>query len=195
MAISLAPQPRNWEGPSVFSGLTPPLWQISNWPSHVVAPFESPAQSWTEVDLDKGAHTHLKHQRNSLVTALVLALYGPSEPMKMPGDTSAYSIGAVIPMCTLIGVNGPSHMHHEPWPQVRRTILKLKRRPCHWCTESEKFHQYLYGHKFVLVTDHKQLTTLLGPRKNIPPLGAAQLQRFALLLLADSYEIKWKTTK
>ena len=38
----------------------------------------------------------MKHQRNSLVTALVLALYDPSEPIKMPGDTSVYGIGAVI---------------------------------------------------------------------------------------------------
>ena len=40
-------------GALVFPGL---LWQISNWPSHVVVHFESPAQSWPEVDLNKGVH-------------------------------------------------------------------------------------------------------------------------------------------
>ena len=58
-----------------------------------------------------------------------------------------------------------------------------------------KFHQYLYGRKFVLVTDHKPLTTLLGPKKSIPPLAAAQLQRWALLLSAYTYEIEWKPTR
>ena len=43
-------------GALVFPGFTPLLWQISNWPSHVVACFESPAQNWPEVDLNKGVH-------------------------------------------------------------------------------------------------------------------------------------------
>ena len=58
-----------------------------------------------------------------------------------------------------------------------------------------KLHQYLYRHKFVLFTDHKPLTTLLGPKKSIPPLAAARLQRWALLLSAYSYEIEWKPTR
>ena len=40
------------------------------------------------------------------------------------------------------------------YPQIEKEALSLMYRI--W-----KFHQYLYGHKFVLVTDHKQLTTLL----------------------------------
>ena len=36
-----------------------------------------------------------------------------------------------------------------------------------------KFHQYLYGHTFTLVTDHKPLTTILGSKKGIPALSAA----------------------
>ena len=48
----------------------------------------------------------------------------------------------------------------------------------------KKFHQYLCGRKFLLVTDNKPLTTLLGPKSAIPTLAAARLQRWALLLVA-----------
>lgn len=37
-----------------------------------------------------------------------------------------------------------------------------------------KFHQYLYGRKFVLLTDHQPLTTILGPHTGILSLAAAR---------------------
>ena len=58
----------------------------------------------------------------------------------------------------------------------------------------QKFHSYLYGRRFVLVTDHKPLVTLFGPKKAIPPLASARLQRWAIILPAYSYEIEYKPT-
>ena len=59
----------------------------------------------------------------------------------------------------------------------------------------KKFHQYLYGRKFLLVTDHKPLTTVLGPKSGIPTLAAARLQRWALLLAAYQYDIEYRSTE
>ena len=55
----------------------------------------------------------------------------------------------------------------------------------------KKFHQYVFGRKFTLITDHKPLTTILGPKRS---LAAARLQRWALILAAHSYEIKFRPT-
>ena len=56
----------------------------------------------------------------------------------------------------------------------------------------KKFHQYLYGRPFTLYTDRKPLTTIFGEKKGIPTLAAARLQRWALLLSAYTYTIKYK---
>ena len=56
------------------------------------------------------------------------------------------------------------------------------------------FHQYLYGRKFTLVTDHKPLMTILGSKKGIPSLAAARLQRWEVLLSGYRYEIKFRST-
>ena len=58
----------------------------------------------------------------------------------------------------------------------------------------KKFHQYLYGCTFTLVTDHKPLTTILGPKNGILPLAAARLQRWDLILAAYSYAIEYHPT-
>ena len=45
------------------------------------------------------------------------------------------------------------------------------------------------------MTDHKPLLALLGPQKGIPPLAAARLQRWAVLLSAYTYDHEFKTTQ
>ena len=58
----------------------------------------------------------------------------------------------------------------------------------------KKYHQYLYGRRFLLMTDHKPLLTILGPKKQLPTLAAARLQRWALTLSAYQYDIQFRPT-
>ena len=39
----------------------------------------------------------------------------------------------------------------------------------------KRFHQYIYGNHFTLITDHRPLTTLFNPKKSIPTLAAARM--------------------
>ena len=54
-----------------------------------------------------------------------------------------------------------------------------------------KFHQYLYGREFVLVTDHRPLCKIFGHDQGVPPLAAARMQRWALILSAYQYRIQY----
>ena len=58
----------------------------------------------------------------------------------------------------------------------------------------KRFHSYLYGRHFTIVTDHKPLTAILGPKKGIPPLAVARLQRWAWILSAYQYKIEFRPT-
>ena len=57
-----------------------------------------------------------------------------------------------------------------------------------------QFHQYLYSRRFTLITGHKPFLSILGPKKGVPSLAAAHLQRWALILTAYNYQIEFKTT-
>ena len=56
----------------------------------------------------------------------------------------------------------------------------------------KRFHQFLYGGKFTLVTDHKPLQAILGPRSAIPTLAAARMQRWALVLSAYDFDLEYR---
>ena len=59
----------------------------------------------------------------------------------------------------------------------------------------KKFNQYLYGKHFTLITDHQPLVSIFNPRKSVPAMTAARLQRWALFLGAHTYTIEFKGTK
>ena len=46
----------------------------------------------------------------------------------------------------------------------------------------KKFHSYLYGRTFTLITDHQPLVSIFGPKTGVPPLSAARMQRWSLIL-------------
>ena len=46
----------------------------------------------------------------------------------------------------------------------------------------------------MLMTDHKPLFAILGPKKGVPTLAAARLQRWALILAAYQYQLQFRST-
>ena len=54
----------------------------------------------------------------------------------------------------------------------------------------EHFHAYVYGHEFVLVTDHKPLETIYGNRTS---KTSARVERWVLRLQPYSFTVQYKT--
>ena len=129
-----------------------------------------------------------------MANAPVLAHYDTTKRLKLATDTSSYGIGAVI-----------SHIYDDGSEKLiayaLRTLSNAEKHYAQIDKEAlaiifriQKLHAYLYGRKFVLVTNHKPLVSLFGPKKAVAPLAAAQLQRWAITLSMYSYDIEYKPT-
>ena len=66
--------------------------------------------------------------------------------------------------------------------QTQRKYSQIQKEALAIVFALHKFHQFLYGRKFILVTDHKPLIDMFAPQKAIPKLAANRLARWALML-------------
>ena len=125
----------------------------------------------------------------------ILAHYNYSLPLKLAAYASQFGIRAMISQVYPNGEEHPVAYASRTfttaginYPQVKQEALSI-------VFGTPKFHQYLYGRFFTIVTDYKPLLTMLRPKKNILPLAAARMQRWALLLSAHQYEIEHRFTQ
>ena len=135
-----------------------------------------------------------KQAKQCLTSPNVLVHYDPTLPIKLAGDASAYGIGALISHTLPDGSERPIAFASRTLNASERNYAQLEKEALSLIFGVKKFHEYLYGRRFTLLTDHKPLMTILGPKTGVPPLAAARLQRWALLLSAYEYDLEFRPT-
>ena len=132
--------------------------------------------------------------KKQLTSSQLLTHYDLSLLLHLAADASAYGVGAVISHTLPDGTERPIAFASRTLTLTEKNYAQLEKEALSLVFGVKKFHQYLYGRKFTLVTDHKPLTTILGPKAGIPSLAVARLQRWAILLSAYDYVIQYKST-
>ena len=132
--------------------------------------------------------------KQKLSSAPILVHYDPSLPLRLAGDASQYGVGAVISQVSLNGDERPVAYASRTLSASERNYSQIEKEALSLIYGLRKFHQYLYARNFTIITDHKPLLAILGPKKNIPTLAAARMQRWALLLSAYQYNLEYRST-
>ncbi len=193
-AVQFAPRPRNPKQLRSFLGLVLYYGKFLPNLASLLSPLHDLLKKDTRWRWSRECEHAFRQAKELLSSAAVLAHYDPRLPLRLAADASEYGVGTVL-----------SHVYPDNWERpiayASRTLTASERNYAQLEKEAlslvfgvRKFHQFLYGRQFTLYTDHKPLTTILGPKKGVPPLSAARLQRWALLLASYDYKIEYKNT-
>ena len=129
-----------------------------------------------------------------LLTTNLLTHYDSTLPLELAADASQYGLGTVISHVFPNGEERPIAFASRLLSKSEKNYSQIDKEALVLIYGVQKFHTYLYGWKFTLVTDHKPLTSILGPKKGVPSVATALLQRWALLLAAYHYNIEFRAT-
>ena len=167
-----------------YSKFIPNLSTITE-PLHLLTKRNVP---WSWTTTQESAFENLKH---ILSREDVLAHFHPNQEIGISCDASEVGIGAVLFHRYSDGSERPianASKTQRRYSQIQKEALSI-------VFALHKCHQFLYGRKFILVTDHKPLTSLFGPSKSTPILAANRLTRWALMLNQYDYTIEYRNTK
>ncbi|CAF5013326.1 unnamed protein product, partial [Rotaria socialis] len=124
-----------------------------------------------------------------------LVHYGHRLPLILATDASNYGLGAVLLHRYSDGSEKPIAHASKKLNNTERNYSQIEKEALSIIFGIKKFHQYLAGRTFELVTDNKPLLSIFNPTKGIPVTTANRLQRWAIYLMGYNYSIRYKPTK
>ena len=164
--------------PSNFATITTPLYQLLK---------KGVTWKWTEKE--QGSFNRLKEL---LSADNVLTHFDPKIPIGIACDASNVGIGAVLfhrfadgserPICNVSKILSTTQ---QKYSQIQKEALSI-------IFGIKKFYQYIYGRKFILITDHRPLLALFGAEKQVPSLATNRLTRWAVTLSQYDFKIEYR---
>ena len=144
---------------------------------------------WCSSTKEEAAFQRVKEM---LCTDTFLAHSDPSLDIGIACDASDSGIGAVLFHRYSDGSERPIANVSKTLSQTQRKYSQIHKEAFAIIFALTKFHHFLYGRKFIVVTDHKPLISLFSPNKATPALAANRLARWALTLSQYDYLVEYR---
>ncbi len=120
--------------------------------------------------------------KTSLSASSFLTHFDSNLPILLACDASAYGIGAVLAHRTPEGGERPIGYVSRTLNSAERNYSQLEKEGLACIFGIKKFHSYLLGHPFELITDHRPLLSLFKETGPIPAQASARIRRWSLFL-------------
>ena len=173
--ITQAPAPQNVQELRSFFGLLNYYGKFIPNVASLIQPLNSLLQHDRKWKWSSECAQAFSQAMRELASSHVLIHYDPTLPITLAGDASSYGIGAVISHLMPDGSERPIAFASRTLSTSERNYAQLEKEALSLIFGVKKFHQYLYGRRFTLITDHKPLTAILGAKKGTGSSQASAL--------------------
>ena len=193
-AVVNAPRPENVSQLCSFLGLVNYYNRVLPNASTVLHPLHQLLEQDSEWQCTELCEQALSEAKRMITSEQVLTYHDPALPVRLAYDASPTGIGAVISHVMPDGSERPVAFASRSLLKTGRKYAQIEKEALSIVWGIKRFHVYLYRRRFTLVTDHKPLTTIFHPKKGVPAMTAARLQRYAFFLAGFDYDIEYKST-
>ena len=97
-------------------------------------------------------------------------------------------------LCCHIGFSEPIGFVSRTLTDTEKKYSQVEKEGLACVFGVSRFHAYLFGHKFTLVTDNKGIISLFDPFRNVSPQASGRIQRWSLKLAMYQYTLKFRPT-
>ena len=194
-AVKRAPVPQNVSELRSFLGMVQYYHPFLPDLATTLAPLHELLKKGVQWTWTKECQQAYEACKQGLTSDALLVHYDGNRELRLACDASSYGIGAVISHVMDNGQERPIAYASRTLSPSERNYAQIEREALSIVFGVKKFHQFLYGRRFTLITDHKPLLAIFNPKSAIPTLAAARMQRWALVLSAYDYEIEFKRSE
>ena len=194
-AVVNAPRPQNVTEVRSFLGLVNYYHKFLPNLATTLHPLNQMLESNYQWDWTDRCEEAFQKVKVMIASDLVLTHYDPKLPLQLACDASPVGIGAVLSHVMPDGTERPIAFASRSLSKAERNYAQIDKEALATVWGVKKFHNYLFGRNFTLLTDHEPLTSIFHPSKSLPAVTAARLQRYALFLAGFDYTIMYKNTK
>ena len=192
IAIKNAPVPKNVSQLKSFLGLINYYSTFLPNLSHAFSPLYRLLQQTTPWSWEPEQQKCFEKAQAMLTSNHVLVHFDPEQELVLACDASPYGIGAVLSHRMSDGLDKPIAFASRSLAPAERKYSQIEKEGLAIVFGVKKFHQYLFGRHFTILSDHKPLQHLFSETKGTPTMASARIQRWAMALGAYDYSIAYK---
>ncbi|XP_032067723.1 uncharacterized protein K02A2.6-like [Thamnophis elegans] len=130
-----------------------------------------------------------------LISNDVLVQYSEHLPLVLACDASPYGVGAVLCHQLPSGAEVPVAYFSRTLSASERNYAQIDKEALAIVAGVRRFHHYLYGRPFQIVTDHKPLLRLLAGDRPAPQVLSPRMTRWFVFLASYEYQLHHRPGK